>query len=46
MRGGDHSYPDVKLAARNFTEIRLHHRYFSVNFLKLMVTPILPAGQL
>ena len=46
MRGGDRSYPSVQLAAWNITEIRLDLRYFPVNFLKLVTTPILPVGQL
>ena len=46
MCGGDRSYPGVQLAAWKVTEVRLHHRYFSVNFLKLATNPILPVGQL
>ena len=42
MRGGDHSYPGVQLAAWNVTEDQLH----PANFLKLVTTPILPVGQL
>lgn len=44
--GGDHSYPTVPLAAWNVTENRLNQRYFPVNFLKLLRTPILTVGQL
>ena len=46
MRGVNHSYPGVQLAAWNVTEDRLQHRYFPENFLKLVTTPILPVGQL
>ena len=44
--GGDYSYPGLQLAARNVTEVRLHHRYFPANFLKSATTPISPVGQL
>ena len=46
MRGGDHSYADVQLAAWNVTEERFHLKYFPANFLKSVTTPILPVGQL
>ena len=46
MRGGDHSYQSVQLAAWNVTEDRLHHRYFPANVLKLAATRILLVGQL
>ena len=36
MSGGDHSYPGVQLAAWKVTEDRLYHRFFPVNFLKLL----------
>ena len=45
MRGGDRTYPDIQLAAWNVTDVRLHHRYFPVNFLKLGTTPVLPVRQ-
>ena len=44
MRGGDHPYPGVQLAAWNVTEDQLHRRYFTVNILKLVTIPILPVG--
>ena len=40
MLSGDHFYPGVQLATWNVTEGKLHHIYFSVNFLKLLRTPI------
>ena len=46
MRGVDHFYPGVQFAAWSVTEDRLHQRYFPVNFLKLVATPILPVGEL
>ena len=46
MRDGDHSQPGVQLVVENFTEGRLDHIYFPVNFLKLVTTPILPVEQL
>ena len=46
MRGGNHSYPGVQLAAWNLTEDRLYHRQFPTDFLKLLTAPILPVGRL
>ena len=43
---GDHSYPDVQLAALNFTEGKFHQQYFSATYLKLLTNFILPVGQL
>ena len=46
MRGGDHFYAGVQLAAWNVTKEKLHQRYFSTTYLKLFTTSILPLGQL
>ena len=46
MRGGDHSYPGVRLAAWNVTEETLYQGYFLVTYLKLLTTSILPVGKL
>ena len=46
MRGGDHSYPGIQLAAWNVTEDKLHQICFSATHLKLPATSILPMGQL
>ena len=46
MRGGDHSYPGVQLAAWNVTIEKLHQIYFLATYLKLLATSILPVGRL
>ena len=46
MRGGDHPYPGVQLAAWHGTEEKLHQRHFPATYLKLLTTSILPVGQL
>ena len=46
MRGRDHSYPGVQLAAWNVTEEKLHQIYFPATYLKLLTISILPVGQL
>ena len=46
MRGGDHPYTGLQLPAWNVTEEKHQQRYFSVTYLKLLVTSILPVGQL
>ena len=46
MRGEDHSYPGIHLAAWNVTKEKLHQRYFPATYLKLLATSILPVGQL
>ena len=46
MRGGDHSNSGVQLAAWNVTKENLHQRYFPATYLKLLVTSIVPVGQL
>ena len=46
MRGGDHSYPDVQLAAWNVTREKIHQIYFLVIYLKLLETSILPVRRL
>ena len=40
MRGGDLSYPGIKLTAWNIAEDGLHHRYLPMNFLGLLIIPI------
>ena len=50
MRGADHSYPGVQLAAWNVTKEKLHQRHFHAAYLKTSInvytTSILPVGQL
>ena len=46
MRGRDHSYPGVQLAAWNVTEEKFHQIYFPATYLKLLTISILPVGQL
>ena len=46
MRGGDHLYPGVQLAVWNVTKEKLHKIYFPVTYLRLLITSILPIGQL
>ena len=46
MRGGDHSYPGVQLAAWNVTIEKLHQIYFLATYVKLLATSILPVGRL
>ena len=46
MRGGDHSYPGVQLAAWNLTIEKLHQIYCLATYLKLLATSILPVEQL
>ena len=46
MRGGDHSYPGVQLAAWNVTIEKLHQIFFLVTYLELLATSILPVGRL
>ena len=46
MRGGDHSYPVVQPTVWNVPNNSFYHRYFPANFLKLLIIPILPVGQL
>ena len=46
MRGGDLSYPGVKLTAWNIAEDGLHYRYLSMIFLGLPIIPIHPVGQM
>ena len=41
MRGGDHSYLGVQLAAWNVTIKDLHQIYCLATYLKLLATPIL-----
>ena len=45
MRGEDHSYPSVQLAASNFSKGKLYQRYFAVTYLKLLTTSILPVDK-
>ena len=46
MRGGDHSYPGVQLAAWNITKEKVPQIHFPATYLKLLTTSILPVGQL
>ena len=46
MRGGDLSYPGVKLTAWNIAEDGLHYRYLPMIFLGLPIIPIHPVGQM
>ena len=46
MRGGDHSYPGVQLAAWNVTIEKLHQIYCLATYLKLLATSILPVARL
>ena len=46
MRGGDHSYPGVQLAAWTITIEKLHQAYFLVTYLKSLPTSILLVGRL
>ena len=46
MRGGDHSFPAVQLAAWNVTKEQRNHNYFLAIYLKLLITSILPLGQM
>ena len=46
MRGGDHSYLGVQLAAWNVTIKNLHQIYCLATYLKLLATPILVVGRL
>ena len=46
MRGGEHSYTGVQLAAWNVTTENLHQIHCIVTYLKLLATSILPVGRL
>ena len=46
MRGGEHSYPGVQLAAWNVTIEKLHQIYCLATYSKLLATSILPVGRL
>ena len=46
MRGGDHSYPGVQLAAWNVTIEKPHQIDCLATYLKLLATSILPMAQL
>ena len=46
MRGGDHWYPGVKLAAWNVTIENLHQIYCLPTYSKLLATSVLPVGRL
>ena len=46
MRGGDHSFPAVQFAAWNVTKEQRNHNYFLAIYLKLLITSILPLGQM
>ena len=46
MRGGDHSYPGVQLAAWEVTIEKLHQIYCLAAYLKLLATSILPVERL
>ena len=44
MCKGDHSYPGVQFAVWKVSEGGLYHRYFPVNFLKLLKALTLTVG--
>ena len=46
MRGGDHSYPGVQLAAWNVIIEKRHQVYFLAIYLKLLATSILHVERL
>ena len=46
MRGGDHSYPGVQLAAWNVTTENPHQIYSLPTYSKLLATFVLPVGRL
>ena len=46
MRGGDHSYSGVQIAAWNVTIEKLHQMYCLAAYLKLLAPSILPVARL